>query len=317
MSAVSAPVSMPYGVTAMTGIATSIACSAMTAVAQSPTNTALPPLLPPAQTYATAPSSGPTAADAGASARSLLVKARAALSEGKNEVAVQALAQASLAAQQVPEMASELQQTRQQFVERAVSQQALDQAMRVAQTAPGLTSRAANALRNNNPAMLPPANGQMVGLPPAMPQQGTMQAAGPANPLRDQAAGLAAEAKMALVRGDTANARQLVEKAKSLRVQESDFAPGQIKPWEVALMVDRAERLRGSSSEVITAGATQPVSSVQNANGQSPFGATNNVQPGVYQPHQMIALSSHQLGNHLTTRRHAPSVTSLLQHIST
>jgi len=275
---------MPHGVTAMTGIATSIACSAMTAVAQSPTNTALPPLLPPAQTYATAPSSGPTAADAGASARSLLVKARAALSEGKNEVAVQALAQASLAAQQVPEMASELQQTRQQFVERGVSQQALDQAMRVAQTAPGLTSRAANALRNNNPAMLPPANGQMVGLPPAMPQQGTMQAAGPANPLRDQAAGLAAEAKMALVRGDTANARQLVEKAKSLRVQESDFAPGQIKPWEVALMVDRAERLRGSSSEVITAGATQPVSSVQNANGQSPFGATNNVQPGVYQP---------------------------------
>ena len=268
----------------MTGIATSIACSAMTAVAQSPTNTALPPLLPPAQTYATAPSSGPTAADAGASARSLLVRARAALSEGKNDAAVQALAQASLAAQQFPEMASELQQTRQQFVDRGVSQQALDQAMRVAQTAPGLTSRAANALRNNNPGMLPTANGQVAGLPPAMPQPSATQPAGPANPLRDQAAGLAAEAKMALVRGDTSNARQLIEKAKSLRVQESDFAPGQIKPWEVALMVDRAERLRGSSSEVTTATATQPVSNVQNANGQSPFGTSNNVQPGVYQP---------------------------------
>ena len=268
----------------MTGIATSIACSAMTAVAQSPTNTALPPLLPPAQTYGTAPSSGPTAADAGASARSLLIKARAALSEGKNEAAAQAFAQASLAAQQSPEMASELQQTRQQFVDRGVSQQVLDQAMRVAQTAPGQANRAANALRNNTPNMLPPANGQMVGLPPAVQQSGTAQPAGPANPLRDQAVGLAAEAKMALVRGDTANARQLIEKAKSLRVQESEFAPGQIKPWEVALMVDRAERLRGSASEVTTAAATQPVSSVQNANGQSPFGNANNVQPGLYQP---------------------------------
>ncbi len=273
---------MPYGVTAMTGIATSIACSAMTAVAQSPTNTALPPLLPPAQNYGTAPSSGPTAADAGASARSLLIKARAALSEGKNEAAAQAFAQASLAAQQLPEMASELQQTRQQFVDRGVSPQALDQAMRVAQTAPGLTSRAANALRNNNTPMLPTANGQMAGLPPAMQQPGTSQT-GPVNPLRDQAAGLAAEAKMALVRGDTANARQLIDKAKSLRVQESEFAPGQIKPWEVALDVDRAERLRGSS-EVTTAAATQPMSNVQNASGQSPFGNANNVQPGVYQP---------------------------------
>ena len=284
MSAVSAPVSMHYGVTAMTGIATSIACSALTAVAQSPTNAALPPLLPPAQNYGTAPSSGPTAADAGASARSLLVKARAALSEGKNEAAVQALAQATLAAQQLPEMASELQQTRQQFVDRGVSQQLLDQAMRVAQTAPGLNSRAANALRNNNPTMLPPATGQTVALPPALQQPGTTQPSGPANPLRDQAAGLAAEAKVALVRGDTLTARQLVEKAKSLRVQESEFAPGQIKPWEVALMVDRAERLRGSSSDVTTAAATQPIANVQNANGQSPLGNANNVQPGIYQP---------------------------------
>ena len=136
MSAVSAPVSIPYGVTATAGIASTIACSAWNAVAQSPTNTALPPLLPPAQNYGSAPSSGPMVAEAGASARSLLIKARAALSDGKNEAAAQAFAQASLAAQQVPELASELQQTRQQFVDRGVSQQALDQAMRVAQTAP-------------------------------------------------------------------------------------------------------------------------------------------------------------------------------------
>ena len=298
MSAVSAPTSMPYGMTASAGIVGSIACSALTAIAQSPTNSALPPLLPPAQSYGTATPSGPTAADANASARSLLVKARAALSEGKNEAAAQAFAQASIAAQQSPEMASELQQTRQQFVDRGLSQQALDQAMRVAQTGPGLNSRAANALRNNTiPSTLPIAAGQVFSLPPALPPVAS-QNSGPANPLRDQAAGLAAEAKLALDRGDTAGARQFIQKASSLRVQDSEFGPGQLKPWDVALMVDRAERLRGGASTtastpvttpasmpVTTASATVPMGNVQNAMGQSPVnGGANNVQPSVYQP---------------------------------
>jgi len=286
MSAVSAPVSMPYGMTASAGIVGSIACSALNAIAQSPTNPALPPLLPPAQTYGTAPTSGPAAADANASARSLLIKARAALSEGKNEAAAQAFAQASIAAQQSPEMASELQQTRQQFADRGLNQQALDQAMRVAQTAPGLNSRAANALRNNGiPSTLPPAVGQVFSLPPALPPAAA-QNPGPANPLRDQAAGLAAEAKLALDRGDTTSARQFIQKASSLRVQDSEFGPGQLKPWDVALLVDRAERLRGGpSTAVTTASATAPVGNVQNAMGQMPvYGNANNVQPGVYQP---------------------------------
>ena len=277
---------MPYGMTASAGIVGSIACSALNAIAQSPTNPALPPLLPPAQSYGTAPSSGPSAADANANARSLLVKARAALSEGKNEAAAQAFAQASIAAQQSPEMASELQQTRQQFADRGLSQQALDQAMRVAQTAPGLNSRAANALRSNNiPSTLPPAAGQVFSLPPALPTAPT-QNPGPSNPLRDQAAGLAAEAKLALDRGDTVGARQFIQKASSLRVQDSEFAPGQLKPWDVALLVDRAERLRGGpSSAVTTASATIPMGNVQTAMGQSPVnGNSNNVQPGVYQP---------------------------------
>ncbi len=308
MSAVSAPVSMPYSMTASAGIVATIAYSALNAVAQSPTIPALPALLPPAQSVGTLPPSG-SAADANASARSLLVKARAALSEGKNEVAAQSFAQASMAAQQSPELASELQQTRQQFVERGLSQQALDQAMRVAQTAPGLTSRAANALRNNSaannasangqspagnaissiPSTLPSANGQVFALPPAMPTsmpQVAKQPTGPANPLRDQAVGLAAEAKMALDRGDTLSARQLIQKANSLRVQDSEFGPGQLKPWEVALQVDRAESRRGGASPgVTTAAASLPADNVQNATAQSsPFGAANSVQPGIYQP---------------------------------
>lgn len=287
MSAVSAPVSVPYGMTASAGFAATIACSALNAVAQSPTNPALPPLLPPAQSYGTAPTSGPTAAvDANASARSLLVKARAALSEGKNEAAAQAFAQATLAAQQSPELASELQQTRQQFVERGLSQQALDQAMRVAQTAPGLTSRAANALRNNNiPSTLPVANGQTFALPPAISQVAN-QPVSPDNPLRDQAVGLAAQAKMALDRGDTVSARQLIQKANSLRVQDSEFAPGQLRPWDVAMQVDRAERLRGGApTGVTTAAATLPTGIDPNATGQtSPFGNANLVQSGIYQP---------------------------------
>ncbi len=309
MSAVSAPVSMPFGMTATAGIVATIACSALTAVAQSPTNTALPPLLPPAQSYGTVPTSGTTSVDANASARSFLVKARAALSEGKNEAAAQAFAQATLAAQKSPEMASELQQTRQQFVERGLSQQALEQAMRVAQTGPGLTSRAANALRNNAtannnqaptgllassptgnatgnvPSTLPATNGQAFSLPPALPQA-ALQPAGPANPLRDQAVGLAAEAKLALDRGDTVVARQLIQKANSLRVPDSEFGQGHLKPWDVSLQVERAERLRGgASSGVSTAAATVPMGNVQNATGQSsPFGNANSVQQGVYQP---------------------------------
>ena len=309
MSAISAPASVPYGMSASAGIVATIATSALTAVAQSPTNPALPPLLPPAQSTGTVPASG-QAADPVASARSLLIKARAALSEGKQEAAAQAFAQATMAAQQSPEMASELQQTRQQFVERGLSQQALDQAMRAVQSAPGLNSRAANALRSNStppagnvplppglltagqpaaaPSMLPPA---LPGLPPAsLPpaaNQMAKQSSAPANPLRDQAVGLAAEAKMALDRGDIVGARQYIQKANSLRVPDSEFAPGQLKPWDVALQLDRAERLRGGTANgVTTAAATAPAGNVQNAGGQSssPFGAANLVQPGVFQP---------------------------------
>ncbi len=342
MSAISAPASVPYGMTASAGIVATIAYSALNAVAQSPTNNALPPMFPPALSSGTMPANGPSG-DAAASARSLLVKARAALSEGKQEAAAQAFAEATLAAQQLPEMASELQQTRQQFVNRGLSQQALDQAMRVAQTAPALASRTANALRSNNPtntntsplppglltaspagSMLPaPPSTLLPGLPPAMPQamppamlQAAKQTAGPANPLRDQAAGLAAEAKIALDRGDVASARQFIQKANSLRVPDSEYAPGQIKPWDVALQVDRVERLRGNTpSGVTTASANVPATNVpaanaaagnvaaanvaaanvaagnvpggnvQNAGGQSsPFGAANSVQSGVFQP---------------------------------
>jgi general secretion pathway protein D len=305
VSAISPGMAMP------TGIMASIACTAVVAVAQSPNLPSLPPPLP-----TQADGKMVTPADANATAKALLVKARAAFSEGKQEAAAQAFAQATLAAQQSPDMAAELQQTRQQFAERGLSSQMLDQAMRMAQPNNVLNSRAANALRNATPAgtalppgllsnnsgntaspfpsTLPPATLPTANSGSAMPALATAtpnaSQPGPANPLRDQAIGLAAQAKMALDRGDATTARQLITQANSLRVPESAFAPGQLRPWEVSLEVDRAERLRGGSN-VTTASALMPSGGLQNATAETPVTASapagqqpNSVQPGVYQP---------------------------------
>lgn len=311
VSAVSAPVSMPLGMIVPTGIATSIACTAVVAVAQSPTLPSLPPPLP-----APADAKQAIQTDANAAARTLLAKSRAAFADGKHDAAATAFAQATLAAKQSPEMAAELQQTRQQFAERGMNAQVLDQAMRVAQasnpTSGVLNSRAANALRgsfgtdgtapqtalppglltaNANgapnaslPSMLPPST-----LPPALPplagQNNGAQANAPANPLRDQAVGFAAQAKMALDRGDAVAAREFITKANSLRVPDSEYAPGMLRPWEVSLEVDRAERLRNNFG-VTTASATMPAGGIQNATALTPVNGQPQptVQQGVYQP---------------------------------
>jgi general secretion pathway protein D len=86
---------------------------------------------------------------------------------------------------------------------------------------------------------------------------------------RDEASGLAAQAKAALQRGDLSTAKQLIDRAAALKVPDNQFGPGQIKPWDVAMDVERAIRLRGNAA-VTTAGA---------ANGPS-----SAVQPGVFQP---------------------------------
>jgi general secretion pathway protein D len=340
VSAIAAPVSMPSGLIVPAGIVATISCAASYAVAQSPT---LPPLPPPAQPIPAVAGSTAAPADAIAAAKSLLIKARAAMSDGKSEIAAQAFAQAALVAQPIPEMANELQQTKQQFMTRGMSQQTIDQAILVAQSNAGLNSRAANALRsktagnlplrteasetnsvgsnvqlpsnaqlpsnmlppglltaNTNglsqptnmpstlpPAMMPPATNRESTLPPALARS-NMQSAGPENPLRDQAVGLAVQAKMALDRGDVASAKQFIERANSLRVPDSEYAPGQVKPWNVALDIDRAERLR-SNSGVSTATAVIPAAGATGNLPQTAFAdpasqGQSNVQPGIYQP---------------------------------
>ena len=275
---------------------------------QSPT---LPPLPAPARN---AEASRGVPSEPAVNSRALLIRARAALSEGKSDAAALAFAQASLAAQNNPEMASEIEQTRKQFLEHGLNQQVLDKAMATAQAGSVLNSRAANALRNRTganpagqnggllaaapasvgnaatglpssvpPAMLPPS--MLPPLPSANNNAFTAQANRPPNPLRDQAVGLTAEAKMALDRGDVSTARNLIEKANSLRVPDSEFALGQVRPWNVALDIDRAERLRGNS-QVMAASAQLPANGVQNATALLPLGTNPEgaVQSGLYQP---------------------------------
>ena len=163
--------------------------------------------------------------------------------------------------------------------------------------------------------MAPPASSPPVAIPsnqaPTVPSTGsissnptapstvTRPATSPVNPLRDQAVNLTAQAKLALGRGDVANAKTLIEKANSLRVPESDFGSGQTRPWQVAMEIDRAERQRSSGpqaapptlpatgsfqplpsiapSAVITASATMPIQA--NAASQS-----SAVGKSVYDP---------------------------------
>ena len=290
---------MPLGLILPAGIVASISCNASNAFAQSPN---LPPLLPPVQPNPTDVGKSALPADANSTTRSLLLKARTALSEGKQDAALQAFAQASLAAQQSPNMAAEIQQTRQQFVDRGLSAQALDQAIVGAQSSPSLGSRAANALKNKSTGnagqpqngLLPPPglltagntnpSPMNVGVT-ALPTQSNSQPQGPANPLRDQAVGLTVQAKMALDRGDVASAKELIQRANSLRVSDSDFAPGQLKPWNVELDIGRAERLRGNPL-VSTASAVVPAGGIQSGTSPSaPANANDNrVQSGIYQP---------------------------------
>ncbi len=86
---------------------------------------------------------------------------------------------------------------------------------------------------------------------------------------RDEASGLAAQAKAALQRGDVATAKQLIDRAAALKVPNNQFGPNHIKPWDVAMDVERAMRLRGNAP-VTTAGGTDA--------------ASGAVQPGLFQP---------------------------------
>ncbi|MBM3964712.1 MAG: hypothetical protein FJ308_06540, partial [Planctomycetes bacterium] len=140
-------------------------------------------------------------------------------------------------------------------------------------------SRAAAAL-SRAPGLLPPAPTGTSGAA-AIPASATQPAAAP-NPTRDQAASLAAAAKLALQQGDLAAAKSLVDQANALKVPDSQFGPGQLKPWDVTMDIERAIRLRGNSG-VTTAAAVTPAFTANGTNGNlSDKNAA--VQPGVFQP---------------------------------
>ncbi len=310
--AAATPVVVPLGMT--------LAFSSMTslAVGQSTLSPGgLPPLPPPALSNANTTALPPGQADPTANVKSMLLKAKTALAEGKQAAATQAIAEASLAAQSLPPqdaigVMSELSQTKQQFNDRGVTPLAIETAIKnLPNSRTGLTSRAASALTRMQgnaaapkgspttpaPGMLPPLqNGltaQTSSLPAMLPSAAPNE--GPSNPLRDQAVGLAAQAKMALDRGDVASARKFIDHANSLRIPDAEFGSGQLRPWTVAMEVDRAEKLRGSYP-VSTASAQEPARTasgnigdsrnVQHASMQSsPFaGPDDGVTPGVYQP---------------------------------
>jgi general secretion pathway protein D len=133
-------------------------------------------------------------------------------------------------------------------------------------------------------------------LPPIVSSSGAV----PTNPLRDQAVNLTTQAKLALTRGDLQGAKTFIDKANALRIPDSAFSKGQLRPWEVAMEIDRAERLRSSgtpptanlqpfpipvnsnaqlavpNSGVVTAGATAPAVGSNGA-------GSNPISTGVFQ----------------------------------
>lgn len=139
-------------------------------------------------------------------------------------------------------------------------------------------SRAAAAL-SRAPGLLPPGPTGASGA--ATPAPATQPAIAP-NPTRDQAASLAAAAKLALQRGDLAAAKSLVDQANALKVPDNQFGPGQLKPWDVTMDIERAIRLRGNTG-VTTAAAVTPATTTTGTNGNL-TDKNAAVQPGVFQP---------------------------------
>lgn len=114
------------------------------------------------------------------------------------------------------------------------------------------------------PAITPPPATSPVATPNSInpnPATNAPALAAPVNPLRDQAVNLTAQAKFALGRGDVSNAKSLIEKANALRVPDSEFSSGQLRPWQVAMEIDRAERQR---TGMTTAPALRPITPAPN-----------------------------------------------------
>jgi len=141
--------------------------------------------------------------------------------------------------------------------------------------------------------LLPPAN-------TITEPSSSSKAIQPVNPLRDQSVALSAQAKLFLDRGDIANAKQFIERANALRVPDTDYTTGQLRPWQVAMEIERAQRSRSSGlaatgapsdNAVTTAASMQTVGppalgrpvSAQGSISQG-NAAKGNISSGVFQP---------------------------------
>ncbi len=150
-------------------------------------------------------------------------------------------------------------------------------------------SRTASALlkSSGSSGAAPGANLAPASLPALLPSA-LSGPTGP-SPVLDQAVALTAQAKLALQRGDVASAKQLIDRAVGLKVADSQFGPGQLRPWQVSMDIDNAMRLRDNPG-VTQAAAMIPTGNQQaggpNAarNSGSLSDKNNSVQSGVYQP---------------------------------
>ena len=132
-------------------------------------------------------------------------------------------------------------------------------------------TKQASAQQNTLPPLpsgpkAPGVPGSSNGLPPAPPSLlppsssgGAVPPASAAPTAKEQALALAAQAKLALQKGDLVTAKKCIDQSLALKVAEAEFAAGTLKPREVAMDIERAMRLRGmdpksATSAVATAG---------------------------------------------------------------
>ncbi len=119
------------------------------------------------------------------------------------------------------------------------------------------------------PVRLPPPAFTPPGQPQGAPVAGNNAAGNKGEVLR-----LVAEARLALDKGDMNTAQRLVKQADSLGVPETAYAPGETRPWEIGLAIDKAIYQRQG---------VQPAGGVQPSQGGAP-GPRYPVSPGVYNP---------------------------------
>jgi general secretion pathway protein D len=110
-------------------------------------------------------------------------------------------------------------------------------------------AQARGSARQQSPALSQPGHSQpglaqpgVAGPAIAQPAQSQSQSQSPIaasaqHPKKGEAVALMQQARQALAQNHIAMARQLADRAQALRIPDSEFAPGEDRPWQVALAV--------------------------------------------------------------------------------